>query len=487
MPKKFYVTTSIPYVNAAPHIGFALELAQTDAIARWQRQHKRDVFFLTGADENSLKNVRAAEAEKMSTPELVIRNTQRFSDLGKALNISNSAFIRTSLPEHHAGAQALWRACKSEDIYRKSYQGLYCVGCETFYLEKDLVGGTCPEHRTVPELVNEENYFFRLSAYQQRLLQLINDGTLEIIPEGRRNEITSFISMGLEDFSISRSRTRAKDWGVDVPGDPGQVMYVWFDALSNYLTALGYGQKPAPRYKRYWPADLHVIGKGITRFHAVYWPAMLLSAGVPLPRRIFVHGYITVGGGKISKSLGNTVDPFALIDEFGADPVRYYLLRYVHPTQDSDFSAEKVAEAYQADLANGLGNLTSRVTGLIEQSKMEITPRKLPSPSKELAAAMASFDFNEALRLVWEEVRRTDALIAAAEPWKLAKAGKTTQLKTVLAKALTGLATAAFWLEPFLPATAEKIQNSLAVRPMVKVAPLFPRLEIKEPAAPAQV
>ncbi len=477
MPKKFYLTTAIPYVNAPPHIGFALELVQADAVARWQRSRKRDVFFLTGADENSLKNVRAAEAEHLTTQQLVDRNTQRFIDLAAALNVSNSAFIRTSAATHHQGAQALWQACRKDDIYKKSYQGLYCVGCETFYLPKDLVGGTCPEHRTVPESVNEENYFFRLSAYQEKLARLVTRGELAIMPEGRRNEILSFISMGLEDFSLSRSRGRAKDWGVSLPGDPGQVMYVWFDALANYITALGYGQgkRASPQFKRYWPADLHVIGKGISRFHAVYWPAMLMSARLPLPKKIFVHGYITVNGGKISKSLGNAVDPFALVSSFGADPVRYYLLRYIHSTQDSDFSRVQMEDAYQADLANGLGNLVSRVTGLIEQNKLDVTIARPKRPSDALVAAMDSFAFNDAVKLVWEEIKRWDTFIANTEPWKLAKDGKTAKLNTVVRQAAGGLSTISHWLTPFLPETAGKIQTALAATPIVKVPPMFPR------------
>ncbi|MDD5109795.1 MAG: methionine--tRNA ligase [Patescibacteria group bacterium] len=479
MPKKFYLTTTIPYVNAAPHIGFALELVQSDTVARWSRQRERDVFFLTGADENSLKNVRAAEAEGIPTPQLVDRNAQRYVDLTRALNISNDDFIRTSTPPHHAGAQALWRACRKEDIYRKSYQGLYCVGCEAFYLPKDLVDGTCPEHRTVPETVNEENYFFRLSRYGKKLTGLIESGKFLILPESRRNEVLSFIKMGLEDFSISRTRVRAKDWGVSVPADPDQVMYVWFDALSNYITALGYGQEQPARFKRYWPADLHILGKGVVRFHAVYWPAMLLSARLPLPKRLFVHGYVTVGGGKISKSLGNTVDPFACIRQFGADAVRYYLLRYVHPTQDSDFSEAQLADAYQADLANGLGNLVSRVTGLIEQNQVNVAPVTAKKPTHELGQLVEGFEFNAALKLIWEEVKRLDTLIATAEPWKLAKEGKTAKLTSVLKQAANGIATVAHWVEPFLPETAEKINRVMTAQPIVKSAPLFPRLDQK--------
>lgn len=476
MPNKFYLTTAIPYVNAPPHIGFALELVQADVVARWQRQRGLDVFFLTGADENSLKNVQAAVAERRTPQQLVDRISRRFAELCRALHISNDEFIRTSSAAHHAGAAAFWRACRAEDIYRKSYHGLYCVGCEAFYRPLDLVNGTCPEHRTAPETVNENNYFFRLQSYQERLQRLIETGELLIIPEGRRNEVLSFITMGLEDFSISRSRARARGWGVPVPGDPEQVMYVWFDALGNYLTAIGYGQPKSPKFRRYWPADLHVIGKGITRFHAVYWPALLLSAGLPLPRQIFVHGYMTVEGQKISKSLGNAVDPFALVEEFGVDALRYYLLRYVHPTQDSDFSQAKVAEAYQADLANGLGNLVSRVTGIIEQNRVPIKVGRSKAPPPAFITALETLDFNAALKTIWQEVKRWDTLMASAEPWKLAKEGKTTKLKAVLQQATNGIATVARWLQPFLPTTAEKIRRILAATPIVKAPPLFPRL-----------
>lgn len=479
MSKKFYLTTAIPFVNAAPHIGFALELVQADAVARWNRANRRDVFFLTGADENSLKNVRAAEAEKISTLKLVERNTQKFLKLTKALNISHDAFVRTSLPGHFAGVQALWQACRKEDIYRKSYQGLYCVGCETFYLSKDLVQGTCPEHRTVPELVNEENYFFRLSNYQARLAELIESGELEILPASRHNEVLSFVKMGLEDFSISRSKARAKNWGVPVPGDPDQMMYVWFDALSNYITALGYGQAAPALFRRYWPADLHVIGKGITRFHAIYWPAMLLSAGLPLPKKIFVHGYLTIEGNKISKSLGNTVDPFAMVSAFGADPLRYYLLRYVHPTQDGDFSVGKLADAYTADLTNGLGNLVSRITGLIEQNRAVIPPPKPKKFPAEFGRWMDAGCFDDLLKFIWSEIKRWDTLIATSEPWKLAKEGKTAKLNAVLKQAVSGIVTVAHWLEPFLPETADKIKQALSAQPITKVAPLFPRIDVK--------
>src|SRR3972149_298201 len=336
---RFYVTTAIPYVNAAPHIGFALEIVQADAIARYHRLIGDDTFFLTGTDENGLKNVQSAEKSGIPVQKFVGQNSQRFEDLRGALNLSFDDFIRTTEERHILGAQKLWQACDPGDIYKNKYRGLYCVGCEQFYTEKELVDGKCPEHGTVPETVEEENYFFKLSKYQNRLEKLIESNELGIVPESRRNEILSFIKGGLEDFSISRSKARAKGWGIPVPGDKNQVIYVWFDALSNYINALGYADD-GEKFKKYWLENekrTHVIGKGIIRFHAVYWPAMLLSAGIPLPTEIFVHGYLTVDGQKISKSLDNAtasggapqaagaIDTLALADKNGTDHVPYFL------------------------------------------------------------------------------------------------------------------------------------------------------------------
>ena len=486
---KYYITTAIPYVNANPHIGFALELVQTDVVARFHRQRGDEVFFLTGADENSLKNVQAAEIAGITTQKLVNQNTQKFIDLTRALNISNNDFIRTTSTKHFAGAQKLWQACRPEDIYKKSYKGYYCVGCEAFVTEKDLVGGKCPEHNTAPELVEEKNYFFKLSNYQKKLARLIKSDKYKIAPESRKNEVLSFIEMGLEDFSASRSKARAKNWGVPVPGDPEQVMYVWFDALSNYITALGY-DSPAERdekFKKFWPADAHVVGKGIIRFHAIYWPAMLLSAGLPLPKELFVHGYINIAGEKMSKSLGNVIDPFALVEKYGVEPVRYYLLRYIHPVQDSDFDIKKFEEAYNSDLANGLGNLVSRVTGLIEQNEIEIKSKVKSSASAKATADrrqskvfekfISNYQFDQALKYIWEKIAGLDSYISKEEPWALAKAGKKEKLEKVLGKAAQGILEVAVLLEPFLPETSRKVREILTAKEIKKAAPMFPRLE----------
>ena len=472
--KKFYITTAIPYVNGDPHIGHALEFVQTDVLARYYRQKAHDVFFLSGADENSLKNVQAAEKEGISTRQLVDKNTQKFIDLAEALNISNDDFIRTVSDKHFAGAQKLWLACKKEDIYRKKYKGLYCIGCEQFFTEKELVDGKCPEHQKEPETVEEENYFFRLSNYQKQLEKLIESDEYEIIPKTRKNEVLSFIRMGLEDFSISRSQFRAKNWGVPVPMDDSQVIYVWFDALSNYITALGYDKK-AKEFKKYWPADVHVIGKGIIRFHAVYWPAMLLSAGIPLPKKLFVHGYINIEGGKISKSLGNTINPFFLVEKYGVEVVRYYLLRYIHPVQDSDFSLQKLEESYNSDLANGLGNLVSRVAGLIEQNNIKIKIEK-PKEDEEFEKLVDSFSFDQALKYIWDKISEVDGKISNTKPWYLAKEGKVKEVSEILNQAANDVLQISYLLKPFLPAVSVKIKNIFFSVKVVKGDPLFPRL-----------
>src|SRR3989344_1095214 len=310
MMNKYFISTAIPYVNSDPHIGFALELIQGDVLARYRRLMGDEVFFVNGTDENALKNAQAAEKAGVDVSKFVEQHAEKFKKLSEVLNISNNDFIRTTEERHVKGAQKLWKACKPEDIYKKAYKGLYCVGCEEFKTQKDLIEGVCLEHRTKPEEVEEQNYFFKLSKYEKELLRLIESNEIKITPSSRKNETLEFIRGGLEDFSISRSRERAKNWGIPVPGDDSQIQYVWFDALTNYINALGYGISLVgedARFKEFWEngQTAHLVGKGITRFHAIYWPAMLLSAGLALPKEIFVHGYVTVDGEKISKSIGN--------------------------------------------------------------------------------------------------------------------------------------------------------------------------------------
>ena len=477
MNKKFYITTAIPYVNAPPHAGFALEVVQADTIARYHRLFDEDVYFLAGTDENALKNVQAAEKEGITTRQLVNRNSQKFYDLKKALNLTYDDFIRTTEKRHVQGAQALWRTCKKEDIYKKKYKGLYCVGCEAFYTKKDLVNGKCPEHKRQPELVSEENYFFRLSKYQDWLEDLISTDKLKIIPQIRKNEVLSFIRRGLEDFSISRTIERTHGWGIPVPGDPSQIIYVWFDALANYITALGW-HKNDRLFQKYWPADLHIIGKGITRFHAIYWPAMLKSAGISLPKEEFVHGYITVEGEKISKSLGNVIDPFELVKKYGTDAIRYYLLREIPSYGDGDFSERRFKELYNADLANGLGNLVARVAKLCE-TKNFISQIPLPkSISDELEnhgyhAHLERFEFNLALETIWRIIKDTDLLIDKEKPWEKSD----DEVKNTLSNAVQNILDIAYALIPFLPETAEKIRKQFAGKRIKSEKPLFPRIK----------
>jgi len=482
MKKKFYITTAIPYVNAKPHIGFALEIVQADAVARARRQAGDEVFFLTGTDENSLKNVQAAEKQGITPQELCDNNSQIFMALKTALNLSFDQFIRTTEERHVKGAQKLWTACKKEDIYKKKYKGYYCVGCEAFYVEKDLADGLCPEHKTKPDLIEEENYFFKLSNYQKDLLKLIESDKYKVVPETRKNEMVSFIKMGLEDFSISRSTERAHGWGVPVPGDPTQIMYVWFDALSNYITALDYAGDQK-LFKKFWPADAHVIGKGVIRFHAVYWPAILLSAGLALPKELFVHGYINVGGEKMSKSLGNIVDPFELVKKYGADAVRYYLLKQIHPIEDSDFTIAKFEEVYNADLANGLGNLVARTANLIEKNfggKLKTTSPELSRGENQKLKTniddfIKEYRFDLALKEIQEKITKTDQLIDKAKPWELVKSDvkKAEKVLTDVANQILAIAQS---LKPFLPTTADKIIAQFTADKIVKGESLFPRI-----------
>ncbi|KKR48500.1 MAG: Methionine-tRNA ligase [Candidatus Levybacteria bacterium GW2011_GWA2_40_16] len=375
---KFYITNAIPYVNAAPHVGHALEFVQSDTIARYHRLKGEDVLLLCGGDENALKNVQAAQEEDVPIQEFVDRNTNSFYELSKKLNVQFDVWQKGSDQNHYLSSQKLWELCsKNGDIYKRAYRGLYCVGCEAFYNKEDLdEKGECLEHPGKKlEEVEEENYFFKLSRYQDKLLKLIESDEYKIIPEFRKNEMLSFIKSGLQDFSVSRTNERAKNWGVPVSKDDSQRIYVWFDALNIYQSGIGFGWDDA-KYKKWWPADVHVIGKGIIRFHAIYWPAILLSSGLKLPKTLFVHEYFTVNGQKMSKTIGNVIDPIELIEKHGADPLRYYFLAKFSPFQDGDFSEDKFKEVYNADLANGLGNLVARVARLCEKVKHQAKENK---------------------------------------------------------------------------------------------------------------
>jgi methionyl-tRNA synthetase len=464
---KFYITCAIPYVNAPPHVGHALEFVQGDVIARYHALLGDDTRLLSGGDENALKNVQAADLAGVPLKEFIDTNTQKFLDLTKALNCRFDVWQKGSDTEHHfTASQKLWKLCK-KDIFKKSYEGLYCVGCEQFYTPDELdANGECFEHPGKKlEMVKEENYFFRLSKYQEQLIQLISDDTIKIIPDFRKNEMLSFLKQPLLDISISRSNERAKNWGVPVPGDDTQRMYVWFDALNIYQSGVGFGWNDA-EYKKWWPADVHVIGKGITRFHAIYWPAFLLSAGLKLPKNIFVHGYFTVNGQKMSKTVGNVIDPFTLIEKYGADPLRYYFLREIPPTSDGDFSESRFKDLYNADLANGLGNLTARIAKLCEMNNVTVEPNNTQFSATQ---HLSNYGFSLALEEIWKEIKKLDIEINTDKPWETKNVGKLTAY-------VTKLNTIAVSLQPFLPDTAKKILEQFKGPTIKSQLPLFPRI-----------
>lgn len=499
----FYVTTAIPYVNSAPHIGFALEIVQADALARHHRRHG-PVRFLTGTDDNSLKNVKAAQAQGISTDELVGRNAALFEGLREALDLSFDDFIKTgSDPRHVPGVERLWRACEaSGDLYKRHYEGRYCVGCEQFYSEADLVDGKCPEHGVEPSVVSEENWFFRLSGYTERLREIITSGELRITPESRRNEVLALLDQGLQDFSVSRSVARAHGWGVPVPGDPGQVMYVWFDALGNYISSLGYGDS-SPEFGEWWESGdtrAHVIGKGIIRFHAVYWPAILLSAGVRLPSHLFVHDYITVDGRKIGKSLGNVIDPVAVASTYGTDALRWWLLREVPRVGDVDFTVARLVTRANEDLANGLGNLVNRVVSMVHRYRGGVVTAPdtlvdtedrafagiLDGLPEEIGAALSAFDFRGATGALVRAVDAANRFVDANAPWTLAKGEKGgsavdgVRLDTVLALLVRACRVFGVELAPFAPGLAARIVEQCGEGEKVGTpAPVFPRLEVE--------
>jgi len=505
-----YITTTIPYVNARPHIGFALEVVQADVLARFGRLRGDLVRFQAGTDDNSLKNVLAAQAAGEDVRDFVDRNAEAFLALGPALSLTVDDVIRTSRDaRHRPGVERFWRAAGAAgDLYRKRYEGLYCTGCEQFYSPAELRAGRCPEHDTEPVPVAEENWFFRLSRYGGALREAITDGALRIEPAGRRNEVLALIDAGLEDFSVSRPAERAGGWGIPVPGDPGQVIYVWFDALCNYVTALGYGTG-GDAYQQWWSGEgrrIHLLGKGVLRFHAVYWPAMLLSSRQPLPTDIFVHDYLTAGGRKISKSSGSGADPVALAAQYGADAVRWWLLREVPRVGDADFTVERLIARADGELANGIGNLVNRVVAMSHRYRDGLAPgpaaTAVPAPAAEpvpvpaggedlaaacglvggrVGAALAEFDFRRATAAVWAIADEANRFINRVRPWELAGAERGDggqSLDAVLAALFEACSVLGRELEPFLPDAAARITRQCTPRDgrLPRAVPVFRRL-----------
>lgn len=474
MAKKFYLTAAIPYVNSSPHVGHALEFVQVDAIARYHKLLGEEVATLCGGDENALKNVQAAESAGIPVQEFVDRNAETFRQLTIKLNAEFKFWQKGSDRAHHFPAsQKLWELCdKAGDIYKKKYKGLYCVGCEAFYTPDELnENGECFEHPGKKlDRVAEENYFFRLSKYQDWLIKLIESDQLKIIPTERKNEVLSFLKEPLQDISISRTNERAKNWGVPVPNDPSQRLYVWLDALNIYQSGIGFGWNKK-LYQKWWPADLHVIGKGIIRFHAVYWPAFLHSAGLEIPKTILVHNYFTVNGQKMSKTLGNVIDPLTLITKYGTDALRYYLLAKFSPFKDGDFSENNLKKTYNGDLANGLGNLVARIAKLAEINKINPEKSDRKELDKSVSEPLEQFRFDLALEAIWKKIKILDTKINTEKLWEK------TKTKTVaLIEAIEDIRQIASDLQPFLPETAEKIQKQFRGPKIKSEAPLFPRL-----------
>lgn len=490
--EKFYITTSIAYTNAPPHVGFALELVQADAIARWHGLRGEKRFFLTGTDEHGRKVAKAAEEKKQEPREFVDGISAKFQELAKALDVSNDDFLRTSDAKRHwPGVAKLWKKLdEAGDLYKGTYTGLYCEGCEAFKKPSELVKEKCPDHKKAPQEIREENWFFRLSKYGAELQRIIGNNEIRIVPDTRKNEVLAFIAQGLEDVSFSRP-SKDLSWGIPVPGDDTQTIYVWADALVNYLTGLCYGlprinadqnadqrgsfgirenprsnpRESATLFEEFWPADVHLVGKDILRFHAIIWPAMLLSAKLPLPKTILVHGHILSGGQKMSKSLGNVIDPFSLIEKYGVDAVRYFLLKEIPTTGDGDVTKERFEQVYAADLAHTLGNLVSRVTKLGKGKRIVPVPsiqirEEVEQRWKHYRKEFDEFRIDSAVDDALSIARRANEYIEETKPWESEEKKQKT-----LPELVWMLGNLAWMLAPFLPTMARKIFEQLGIDP----------------------
>jgi len=468
--RRFYITTPIYYINGAPHLGHAYTTVACDVLARWHRLRGEDVRYLTGTDEHGQKALKSATAEGITPREFADRIVLKYHQAWKALGISHDDFIRTTEERHRAGAQELWRRIEAAgDLYKKDYEGLYCVPCESFYLESQLVDGKCPTHHVPVESVKEESWFFRLSKYQQPLLDFYESRKSFVTPATRMNEVVSFVEMGLQDLSVSR----LIPWGIPVPGDEKHVMYVWLDALSNYITALGFGPGSERAFSPYWPADLHVVGKEIIRFHAVYWPAFLMSAGLEPPRQILSHGWLLKDDEKMSKTQGNLADPLKLEQWFGADAVRYYLMREFNLGSDGNYSEEAILDRVNTDLANDLGNTLSRITRILTSDLGGRVPRVAHGTALREHAerawaratdAMERHDVQEALKATWELLSATNKFLVSEEPWKLAKdPGKRAHLEAVMHDASEAMRHVGNLVAAVMPGAAREIWRRLGI------------------------
>jgi len=471
---KYYVTTSIPYANANPHIGFAMEAIEADFLARYHRMLGDDVYFLTGTDEHGMKIHDTAEELGKTPQEHVDAIASKNKELKELLNLSYDDFIRTTSDRHKKGAQKLWmKLVESDDIYKDKYEGFYCKGCEAYVTEKDLEDGKCPTHKKEVEKFSEENYYFKLSKYSEKIVELIEKGELKVEPEFRKREFLNVAKEGLHDVSFSRPKDKLS-WGVEVPNDPEHTMYVWCDALSNYITALDY-ENEGELFKKYWPCDDHVIGKDIVRFHVGIWIGILLSAGIEIPKRVPIHGFISSGGHKMSKSLNNVISPFDVVEKYGTDPLRYYLLREIPTTEDGDFTIERFEELYNSELANNLGNLMNRVIKMTERYFEGKVPEATNNDFEEKTSKMwktyhekiDKFDIKKAAEEVMYLIDDANKYIEDTKPWVLAKEDEKA-LGNVLYNLLEVLRHVGYALHPFIPETSEKILKVFGAKPLVK-------------------
>jgi methionyl-tRNA synthetase len=472
MSKAFYITTTLPYVNADPHIGFAMEIVRADIIARAKRLEGAEVFFNTGTDEHGIKILEKAQSEGKDPKDYVDEYASRFSKLKDALNLSYDNFIRTTDPHHIKAAQEFWTLCKKNGfIYKKNYKIKYCVGCELEKTDSELLDGRCPIHPDRDlEIIDEENYFFKFSEFQKPLLDLYKKNPDFVIPDFRFNEIRSFVERGLDDFSISRLKSKMS-WGVPVPDDSLHVMYVWFDALVNYISAIGWPED-MKKFKKFWPV-VQYCGKDNIRQQAAMWQAMLFSVGLPASSHIVVDGFVNVGGQKMSKSVGNVVNPLDLVAEYGTDAVRYYIAREFNPFEDSDYTPEKFKEAYNANLANGLGNLTSRIMKMAE-SNLDNCP-EIPEKSvpKEFFTLLDKFEIKSAADCIWKEIGELDRFIQETEPFKVVKKDKE-KGRELIKKMVIKLYAIGQMLDPIMPETNMKIKELIKANKAPQ-APLFLR------------
>ncbi len=477
MSSKFYITTPIYYVNDKPHIGHAYTTLAADVLARWHRQNNDEVFFLTGTDEHGTKVAQSAEKQGKTPQEFCDEIAAIFKSRWEHLNISKSYFIRTTDKIHEERVKQIFVQLKNvktpkgnDAIYEDFYEGFYCTGCEKFLTEKEMVNGKCPYHNQKPERLSEKNYFFRLSDYKDIIRQKILDDEFKILPIGRKNEALSMLEF-VDDFSISRESVR---WGIELPFDKSQKSYVWIDALSNYITAIGYPDK-MDEFNKWWPADVHLMAQDILKFHTIYWPAILLALKLPLPKVEYIHGFFTIDGKKMSKSIGNVIDPDELVNKYGSDAARYLLLSQFSFGQEADIQVERFPEKYNADLANGLGNLVARVSSLLEKNNLELSLERENDKrlKKSFDMKMEKYKFSEAIKILWDRFHKCDEAITKNKVWELKDKNATKKILKPIAQDILNIA---YLLQPFMPNVAKEIIVQFSAKQIKKGKPLFPRI-----------